>query len=495
MGDAALKTSRAAAIAALSTSLILTTGTPAFAADVPVDTVAPVVDNTGLTDGQFVTRTTVLVPTVSDDSGVVRLETYVDGAHRRVFGIGANGPRATLDLADLTDGMIVDVTVRAYDAAGNAGERTTRVVANPIAPTGTVSPPLGTEMTSGPVTVSLVDVPDDLAKVSMILVRNNEEIAVRTAAPWSFDWMAKPGSQFYFKLTDVAGNFVHRVPGYVVDDYAPVVSDIDWSHNFVLGSTTTVHGKITAQGGTIGADATLSATVSDSTLDRIEWWVDGALYSTGSSTITWKDRVGTRRSTTIEIRATDRLGHATTKVFPVVIDPVGPVVTSITPGDRALVRGSYFVTNVKVTNPDDLEYSELVGLPSIANAPAGLAIYPAKDGPLSFTWRLIDPLGNETFASRTVIVDRTRPTLKLTKAPANKAKVKGTVAVTASAADKNGIAKVQLLINGKLVATDYRAGYAFSINTAKYGKTFTMQLRAYDRAGNSIVTSTRTYRR
>ncbi len=494
MGDAALKTFRTAAIAALSTSLIFATSAPAFADDVPVDTTAPVVENTGLTEGQFVTRTTVLVPVVNDDTGVVTLETLVNGAHSRKFTIAKTGLRASVDLTGQADDTEVEITLRAYDAAGNVGERTTRVVANAVVPTATVSPPSGTVMTGGPIAITLSGVPADVVKVRMLNSRTREELAVRTEAPWSFDWTANYATP-YFELTDVAGNVGYQGAAYIVDDAAPTVSDISWSRDFVIGSMTTIRGEVTTRGGTIGGAGTLSATITDQTLDRIEWWVDGKLYSTGSSTVAWEDQVGTRRNTTIEIRATDRLGHATAKVFPVVIDPVAPVVTAITPGDRALVHGQYFVTNVKVADPADLYYSELVGLPSIIYGGGGIAVYPTKDGPLTVTWRLADRLGNESFASRTVVVDNTRPTLKLTKAPGNKARVKGTVAVTASAADKNGVAKVQLLINGKLVATDYRAGYAFSINTAKYGKTFTMQLRAYDRAGNSVVTTTRTYRR
>jgi glycine cleavage system H lipoate-binding protein len=92
------------------------------------------------------------------------------------------------------------------------------------------------------------------------------------------------------------------------------------------------------------------------------------------------------------------------------------------------------------------------------------------------------------------VVDNTKPKLTMTKGPKNGAKVKSSVKVQAAASDKNGIAKVQLLINGKVVATDSKAAYKFTINTKKYGKKFTVKLRAYDKAGNS-TTTTRTWRR
>jgi hypothetical protein len=94
-----------------------------------------------------------------------------------------------------------------------------------------------------------------------------------------------------------------------------------------------------------------------------------------------------------------------------------------------------------------------------------------------------------------VIVDNTKPALTITSGPKNGAKVKGTVTVKASATDKNGISRVELLINGRLVAKDVKAGYSFAVNTKKYAKKIKIQLRAYDKAGNSRLTATRTWHR
>src|SRR5690349_5231765 len=166
MGDAALKTFRTAAIAALSTSLIFATSAPALADEVPVDTTAPVIESTGLTEGQFVSRTTVFVPLVSDDTGVVRLETLVNGAHSRKFRFTKSGLRATADLTGQADGTEVGITLRAYDAAGNVAERATKVIVNVQAPTATLAPPTTTAMHSGPLTVTVNDLPADIATVA-----------------------------------------------------------------------------------------------------------------------------------------------------------------------------------------------------------------------------------------------------------------------------------------------------------------------------------------
>jgi hypothetical protein len=41
-----------------------------------------------------------------------------------------------------------------------------------------------------------------------------------------------------------------------------------------------------------------------------------------------------------------------------------------------------------------------------------------------------------------------------------------------------------MLVDGKVVGTDRKAGYASTLNPRKYGKKFTVQLLAYDKAGN-----------
>jgi hypothetical protein len=73
--------------------------------------------------------------------------------------------------------------------------------------------------------------------------------------------------------------------------------------------------------------------------------------------------------------------------------------------------------------------------------------------------------------------------------------VKGTVRLAATSSDRNGVTRLELLINGKIVARTGKASYSFAINTKKYGKTIKAQIRAYDRAGNATTTTTRTWHR
>ena len=118
-----------------------------------------------------------------------------------------------------------------------------------------------------------------------------------------------------------------------------------------------------------------------------------------------------------------------------------------------------------------------------------------KDGKHTLSFELTDLAGNVRAVRRTVVIDNTLPSLQVTKAPKNRAKLTKKVTLKAKATDKYGVTKAQLLVDGKVVATDTKAGYQFTLNPKKYSKKFTVQLRAYDRAGNVRYSTKRTYRR
>lgn len=83
--------------------------------------------------------------------------------------------------------------------------------------------------------------------------------------------------------------------------------------------------------------------------------------------------------------------------------------------------------------------------------------------------------------------DATPPSVAFT-APADGATVSGTVAVTATAADANGVGRVVFFVNGVSVSTDTAAPYGFDWDTTRdpVGLT-TLGARAFDLAGNSAL--------
>lgn len=83
--------------------------------------------------------------------------------------------------------------------------------------------------------------------------------------------------------------------------------------------------------------------------------------------------------------------------------------------------------------------------------------------------------------------DTIAPTVAITS-PANNATVprKANVTITATASDNVGVTRVEFLVNGALQCTDTTAPYSCTWRTpAAPNKTFTLQARAFDQAGNS----------
>jgi subtilisin family serine protease len=183
-------------------------------------------------------------------------------------------------------------------------------------------------------------------------------------------------------------------------------------------------------------------------------------------------------------------------------DTVPPTVGGISPRQNAAVHGT--VPIVPTGMADSKSGIRAVDLYVDGKwhsvdytAPFAPALNTAgRNGALKLQLRVTDKAGNRTMSGyRVVIADNVKPTVSITKGPKNKAKVKGTVRINVKASDRSGIRKVQLLVNGKVVATDTKAGYKLSFQVAKQKKTMKVRVRAYDGAGNLKYVTTRTYYR
>lgn len=83
--------------------------------------------------------------------------------------------------------------------------------------------------------------------------------------------------------------------------------------------------------------------------------------------------------------------------------------------------------------------------------------------------------------------DQTPPTVSLTS-PTDGQRVKGTVTLSASAADAGGVERVEFLVNGAVVATDSTAPYSVAWDsTTVRDDTVAITARAVDRAGNAAL--------
>ncbi|WP_412743689.1 S8 family serine peptidase [Krasilnikovia sp. MM14-A1004] len=215
----------------------------------------------------------------------------------------------------------------------------------------------------------------------------------------------------------------------------------------------------------------------------------------------WKGTVPLEPPSTLYLCAVDKAGNRTYLNRPLLADNDPPAGGSVGPAGGTRVRGTFTSTLSGVTDASGVTKAELwadgkyVGADT--TAPYALAVKTGTyTGNVALTWKVTDRWGqSRTLPARVVVADNKPPAIAVTKAPKSGAKVKGTVKVYVKAADAGGIARVQLIVNGKVVATDTTSAYVLSVNTGKQKKTMKVQVRAYDRLGNIAVTATRTWHR
>jgi thermitase len=190
------------------------------------------------------------------------------------------------------------------------------------------------------------------------------------------------------------------------------------------------------------------------------------------------------------------------KALEIGTDEVKPTITGISaPGSGSRNHGTITVTPTGIA--DDWSGVRVVALYADGvyksqdwTAPYALPYNSAgRNGTVKLQVRVWDKAGNRTDFDRSIIADNTAPKVKITSGPKNKAKVKGTVKITATASDTYGVRRVELLINGKVIQKDTTSPYAFSFTASKQPKTMKVQVRALDNAGNYKYETTRNYTR
>jgi len=186
----------------------------------------------------------------------------------------------------------------------------------------------------------------------------------------------------------------------------------------------------------------------------------------------------------------------------VTVDNTAPRITGATPANNVRFRGTVTVGAAGVSDAGGsglgrgVLYADGKYVGQDYSAPFSVKYNSGRrNGTVKLQWRVYDRAGNSAIYNRSLIADNTGPKVKVTSAPKNGAKVKGTVTVKASASDPSGVSRVELLINGKVVAKDYKAGYAFKVKVSKYGKKIKMQVRSYDKVGNVAYAPARTWKR
>jgi hypothetical protein len=470
----------------LTATLVLAlAGAPAATAAEPADTTPPTIVDAGLPAGTRVNKVVTLHPIVSDDVAVARVELRVEG---RLKGYATAAPWTVTWNSSSVAEADTDLELAALDAAGNRSTTTVGVHVDNYPPVVnfTSSGQHFTGVTPVRFLVSAADT--DLARIELLV--GTQLIGTTTAAPWTVDWDTAPydgRTILTLRVYDDLGNVRTGQTVAVADHSGPALTT-----HFPL-----VDGYLRA-----GSSILISAE-DDAGIAKVELLANGTVVGAttsgdNGSTLRW-DAEAKNGTATMTVRARDGLGNVGEHTRTVVVDNDAPVVT-VSPAANAKVRGVF--TAAVTSSRDATGVAYFVGGISgssnlVLRAPWSMKVdtRTTADGPHTFSWDVRDKAGNRTLIRRTLIVDNRAPSVSMTRAPKNKARVKGKVKITAKASDRYGIGRVELLVNGKVVATDRKAAYAFTLNSGKYGTKFTVQLRAYDQAGNVKYSTKRTWRR
>jgi hypothetical protein len=188
------------------------------------------------------------------------------------------------------------------------------------------------------------------------------------------------------------------------------------------------------------------------------------------------------------------------KALTVAPDATKPTLTGFAPADKTLVHGTVTLTAYATDAVSGVRSADLyVDGKWTANdttSPYQLKYNTAgRNGTIPMQVRISDRAGNVTLINRNLIADNVLPAVSITSAPANNAKVSGKVTINATASDANGVNRLELVINGKIIQTDKTSPYSFVITASKQPKTMKVQVRAIDAAGNIRYAPTRNWTR
>ncbi len=158
-------------------------------------------------------------------------------------------------------------------------------------------------------------------------------------------------------------------------------------------------------------------------------------------------------------------------------DLILPSVSFSSPSSGSTVNG---LVNVDINAADN------IGIASVSLYVNGILVGTDSSAPYSLIWdsttfadgastlklEAVDLTGNKAIASlslnvkNSIVVDNSNPTVTITN-PLNGSKVSGSISVKVNAKDDVAIAKIDLLIDGKLLASSSTSSLTYSWNTRK----------------------------
>jgi hypothetical protein len=375
-------------------------------------------------------------------------------------------------------------------------------------PTVSLSFPLGGNV-SGTVAVS-ASANDDVGVTRVDFYVNGSVIASDTSSPWVYSWnttaLANGSATLRAVAYDAAGNsgssstITVNVANAPPPDTTPPTVSI-----------------ASPAGGNVSGTVTVTASASDNVgVTRVDFYVNGSLAASDAAapwTYSWNTTTLANGNATLRAVAYDAAGNSglsstvTVNVANVVAPPpdTTPPTVSIASPTGGSVSGTVTVTanasdNVGVTRVDFYVNGALAGTAGAAPYQYAWNTTSLANGSATLRAAAFDAAGNSA-QSATVTVsvanavappppgpDVSPPVVTLLSPLGGT--VSGIVTVTGSATDNVGVARVDLLVNGTVVASRTGAPWQFAWNSATVADGPGMlQLAAVDAAGNAATST------
>jgi hypothetical protein len=263
-------------------------------------------------------------------------------------------------------------------------------------------------------------------------------------------------------------------------------------------------------GSTLTGVASINVAATDNVgVTRVELYLNGGLAGSATTapvTFTWSTTTSANGTWIIQAKAYDQAGNVGTSTLVSVTvqnpvpDTTPPTVSILAPLAGSDLAGSASISvtatdNVGVTRVELYLNGGLAGSTTNASAVFTWNTTTATNGAWAILAKAYDQAGNVGSSApvsvtvTNIVPDTTPPSVRVTS-PASSSTVSGIVQVQAVATDNVGVTQTKCLINGALLWTSTNASPTFSWDTTKSTNgTYTVQVQAFDAAGNSTTAS------
>ncbi|RMH60275.1 MAG: hypothetical protein D6677_14130 [Calditrichaeota bacterium] len=475
----------------------------------PQDLVPPVTLLIFPYDGAVISQNIQARIEATDTDAISEVALYLDG---ELVGVSSTKPYLIdLNISGKQDKLEHVAQATATDKSGNVGySPLVRFIISDtediIPPTVTILSPQGGQTVSGTVRIS-AQAKDERSIQKVAFFVDGDSIGISAAYPYNFDWNTAAWADssahvLYAKAFDGGNNTAISatvtVNVFANDDQVPPSTAITYP----------LAGQLVRDTVTVRAEAN-----DNKGIQNVDLYVDGAYYATDTEApyaFEWDTQpYADGQSHSLFTKAYDINGNVSQSLVVAVTTPSDSVtdVTEPTVFMASPLPGQVIYQPVTVA----AEATDDGTITKVEFYLDGSLLFTDTTHPYNFTWdpsaiaddknhslyaRAYDSGGNAAVTALTTVFlstgnspDITPPTVAITY-PGGGQFVYGTVNVTAEASDDDGVAYVELFVDGEKILQDDTAPYRFNWDTAPYAdnKAHPLYAKAYDNSGNTSTT-------